>query len=78
MAYGPAAGLEVVDALTAEPALKNYHLLPGVRGELLAKLDRFDEACLEFERAATLAQNPCEREVLVERARAAKLGRPLT
>ena len=52
MAYGPAAGLELVEALTSEPSLKNYPLLPSVRGDLLAKLGRFDEARAEFERAA--------------------------
>jgi RNA polymerase sigma factor (sigma-70 family) len=71
MAYGPAAGLEIVDALTSEPSLKNYHLLPSVRGDLLAKLDRFDEAGAEFERAAALTRNVRERELLLERARAA-------
>ncbi len=69
MAYGPAAGLELVDALTSEPSLKNYHLLPSVRGDLLAKLGRFDEAGAEFERAATLTRNTREREILLERAR---------
>src|SRR5205807_6831091 len=52
MASGPQAGLDLVDMLTAEPSLKSYHLLPSVRGDLLAKVGRFDEACLEFERAA--------------------------
>ena len=52
MAFGPAAGLELVDELTAEPALQGYHLLPSVRGDLLAKLGRFEEARAEFERAA--------------------------
>ena len=75
MAYGPAAGLEIVDALTSEPSLKYYHLLPSVRGDLLAKLGRLDEACAEFERAATLTRNTRERELLIERARAAKLHR---
>jgi RNA polymerase sigma factor (sigma-70 family) len=69
MAFGPAAGLELVDELTAEPALKNYHLLPSVRGDLLAKLDRFDEARAEFEHAATLTRNARERTLLLERAR---------
>ncbi len=72
MAYGPAAGLEVVDALTAEPSLKDYHLLPSVRGDLLAKLGRMAEAHVEFERAAALARNARERELLLERARAAQ------
>jgi RNA polymerase sigma factor (sigma-70 family) len=70
MASGPAAGLEIVDALAGEPALANYHLLPTVRGDLLAKLDRLDEARVEFQRASTLTQNLRERELLLERARA--------
>jgi len=69
MAFGPAAGLEVVDALTAEPSLKAYHLLPSVRGDLLAKLGRFREARAEFERAASLTRNARERELLLQRAR---------
>ncbi|HEY8327633.1 MAG TPA: RNA polymerase sigma factor [Rhodanobacter sp.] len=69
MAFGPAAGLELVDTLLDEPALANYHLLPTVRGDLLARLDRLDEARAEFERAATLTQNLRERELLLERAR---------
>jgi RNA polymerase sigma factor (sigma-70 family) len=68
MAFGPEAGLELVDALAAEPALKSYHLLPSVRGDLLAKLSRHTEARAEFERAATLTQNTRERELLLERA----------
>jgi RNA polymerase sigma factor (sigma-70 family) len=68
MAFGPAAGLELVDALTSEPSLKNYHLLPSVRGDLLAKLGRFSEARVEFERAASLTRNARERELLLERA----------
>jgi predicted RNA polymerase sigma factor len=68
MAYGPAAGLEIVDALLIEPSLKSYHLLPGVRGDLLAKLDRFADAEAEFERAASLTRNARERELLLERA----------
>ncbi|CAG0930016.1 hypothetical protein TFLX_01548 [Thermoflexales bacterium] len=75
MAYGPAAGLELVDTLTAEPALKNYHLLPAVRGDLLAKLGRFDEARAEFKHAAALTRNARERELLIERARSAGLQR---
>jgi predicted RNA polymerase sigma factor len=71
MAYGPAAGLEVVDSLVAEPSLKNYHLLPAVRGELLTKLSRFDEARAEFKRAAALTRNTRERDLLLERARSA-------
>ncbi len=70
MAFGAAAGLPIVDALTSEPSLKNYHLLPAVRGDVLDKLGRFDEARAEFERAASLTQNAREREVLLERAAA--------
>jgi RNA polymerase sigma-70 factor, ECF subfamily len=70
MAFGPAAGLELIDTLTSEPALKAYHLLPGVRGDLLKKLGRFAEAQAEFERAATLTRNARERELLLDRARA--------
>jgi predicted RNA polymerase sigma factor len=68
MAFGPAAGLAVVDALTSEPSLDGYHLLPSVRGDLLAKLGRFEEARLEFERAASLTRNARERELLLGRA----------
>ena len=71
MALGPAAGLERVDALTSERALENYHLLPSVRGDLLAKLGRFAEARIEFERAASLTQNARERQLLLDRAQAA-------
>jgi RNA polymerase sigma factor (sigma-70 family) len=70
MAQGPAAGLELVDALAAEPSLKGYHLLPSVRGDLLAKLGRAVEARTEFERAATLTRNARERSLLLERAAA--------
>jgi RNA polymerase sigma-70 factor (ECF subfamily) len=70
MASGPAAGLELVDALTAEPSLDGYHLLPSVRGDLLARLGRFDEARAEFERAAALTRNARERTLLLERAAA--------
>jgi predicted RNA polymerase sigma factor len=70
MAFGSAAGLELVDALTAEPSLRDYHLLPSVRGELLKKLGRFDEARAEFERAASIARNGRERELLLNRAHA--------
>jgi RNA polymerase sigma factor (sigma-70 family) len=70
MAFGPLAGLELVNTLTSEPALENYHLLPSVRGDLLAKLDRFDEARAEFERAASLTRNERERALLLDRARA--------
>jgi RNA polymerase sigma factor (sigma-70 family) len=69
MASGPAAGLEIVDALRSEPSLENYHLLPSVRGDLLEKLGRQDEARAEFERAAALARNTRERTLLLERAR---------
>ncbi len=69
MAFGPGAGLELVDRLTAEPSLQKYHLLPTVRGDLLDKLGRFDEARLEFERAAALTRNARERDLLLERAR---------
>ena len=68
MAFGPAAGLELVDALTAEPSLANYQYLPSVRGDLLAKLARFDEARAEFERAAALTRNARQRELLLDRA----------
>lgn len=69
MAFGPARGLELVDELTAEPALKSYHLLPSVRGDFLKKLGRFDEARAEFEHAASLTRNVRERELLLKRAR---------
>src|SRR6266446_5437085 len=69
MAFGPAAGLALVDALTAESSLANYHLLPSVRGDLLFKLGRPDEARAEFERAAALTRNTRERELLLGRAR---------
>ncbi|MBI5035507.1 MAG: RNA polymerase sigma factor [Chloroflexi bacterium] len=68
MAIGPEARLEMVDDLIAEPSLKNYHLLPSVRGDLLFKLNRFGEARDEFERAASLTQNTRERELLLHRA----------
>jgi RNA polymerase sigma factor (sigma-70 family) len=68
MAFGPAAGLELVDELQSEPSLKAYHLLPSVRGDLLEKLGRYDEARAEFERAATLTRNARERDVVLERA----------
>lgn len=74
MAFGPAAGLEIVDALAAEPTLKAYHLLPSVRGDLLAKLSRFSEARTEFERAAALTRNARERELLLTRALACAPG----
>jgi RNA polymerase sigma factor (sigma-70 family) len=71
MASGPQAGLALVDALTSVPALAGYHLLPSVRGDLLAKLGRHEEARAEFERAATLTRNGRERELLLGRARSA-------
>ena len=70
MAFGPAAGLALVDPLVDEPALASYHLLPSVRGDLLAKLGRRAEARAEFERAASLAQNGRERALLRARAEA--------
>lgn len=70
MANGPAAGLELVDALREERALQGYHLFPSVRGDLLKKLGRFDEARAEFERAASITQNAREKNLLLERARA--------
>lgn len=70
MAAGPAEGLAIVDARVAEPQLVNYHLLPAVRGDLLARLDRHGEAQAEFERAAALTHNVRERDVLLGRARA--------
>jgi len=70
MAFGPADGLAIVDALRSEPSLSNYHWLPSVRGDLLAKLGRNGEARAEFERAAQLARNARERELLLERAKA--------
>src|SRR5262249_37782764 len=70
MLFGPEAGLEIVDALTAEPVLKTYHLLPSVRGDLLRKLGRLGEARAEFERAAELTRNERERKLLLDRAAA--------
>jgi len=69
MADGPAAGLQLVDALTSDPSLQGYHLLPSIRGDLLAKLGRFEEARVEFERAASLTQNAPERAFLLQRSR---------
>src|SRR5262249_17896754 len=74
MAFGPAAGLELVDSLTAEPTLKNYHLLPSVRGDLLFKLGRLDEAGGEFARAASITRNARERNLLLARAAACATG----
>ena len=70
MAFGPAAGLELVDALSSEPSLQAYHLLPSVRGDFLFKLRRFTEARTDFERAASLTRNARERELLLDRAHA--------
>jgi RNA polymerase sigma factor (sigma-70 family) len=74
MAFGPAAGLELVDALAAEPSLRGYHLLPSVRADFFAKLGRHDEARAEFERAATLTRNARERDLLLARARSCAEG----
>ena len=74
MASGPAAGLELVDALLPEPSLAGYHLLPSVRGDLLAKLGRLEEAVKEFQRAASLTKNARERKLLLERAAACARG----
>src|SRR5690606_29654311 len=74
MAEGPEAGLRIVDELADVPALRRYHLLPSVRGDLLAKLGRDDEARAEFERAASLTQNNRERELLLDRAAACGRG----
>ncbi len=74
MAFGPAAGLELVDGLTAERSLENYHLLPSVRGDLLKKLSRLAEARVEFERAASLTRNARERKLLLERAQECAVG----
>src|SRR6185503_19130713 len=68
LAYGPAEGLAIVDALNNEQSLQDYHLLPSVRGDLLARLGRKDEAREEFERAASLTQNAREKDVLLARA----------
>jgi predicted RNA polymerase sigma factor len=76
MAFGPRAALPLVDALLDEPALASYHLLPSVRGDLLAKLGRFDEARVELERAAALTHNQRERALLLERAAACSRARP--
>jgi RNA polymerase sigma-70 factor (ECF subfamily) len=76
MAFGPAAGLELIDTLASEPSLKAYHLLPSVRGDFLFKLGRFVEAQAEFERAASLTRNARERQLLFDRARACAGGPP--
>jgi RNA polymerase sigma factor (sigma-70 family) len=74
MAFGPESGLELVERLTSEPSLKAYHLLPAVRGDLLAKLGRFEDARAEFEHAASLTRNLRERELLLQRAAACPTG----
>jgi len=74
MAFGPAAGLPLVEALMSEPSLAAYHLLPSVRGDLLAKLGRFDEASAEFRRAASMTRNERERQLLERRAETASRG----
>ncbi len=74
MAYGPAAGLELTDRLAAQGALRSYHLLPSVRGDLLARLGRYHEARVEFERAATLTRNTRESRLLLDRAAACGRG----
>jgi len=74
MASGPQAGLDLIDALASELSLLNYHLLPSVRGDLLRKLARLDEARTEFERAASLTRNARERELLLDRAKACSYG----
>jgi predicted RNA polymerase sigma factor len=76
MALGPQAGLDLVDTLVGDPALENYHLLPSVRGDLLVKLGRIQEALPEFERAVSLTRNARERELLLERARACEIAAP--
>ena len=78
MAFGPAVGLELVDTLTEEPSLRAYHLLPSVRGDLLAKLARHEEARVEFERAASLTRNARERAFLLQRAAACARETALT
>jgi predicted RNA polymerase sigma factor len=70
MAFGPAAGLELIDTIASEPSLKAYHLLPSVRGDFLFKLGRLTEAQAEFQHAALLTQNARERAFLLDRARA--------
>jgi RNA polymerase sigma factor (sigma-70 family) len=70
MAFGPAAGLELIEAISSDPSLQSYHLLPSVRGDLLFKLGRFAEAQADFERAASLTRNSRERQLLLDRARA--------
>ena len=72
MAFGPEAGLAIVDAIAGEPALKDYHLLPSVRGDLLEKVGRHAEARDEFTRAASLTRNSRERDLLLARANGAR------
>ena len=72
MAFGPARGLDVLEAVAGAPALKAYHLLPTVRGDFLEKLGRAREAASEFERAAELTRNEREKVLLLERARKAR------
>jgi RNA polymerase sigma-70 factor, ECF subfamily len=74
MAFGPAAGLKLIDTLASEPSLKSYHLLPSVRGDFLFKLGRSAEALAEFERAASMARNARERDLLLDRARTCREG----
>jgi predicted RNA polymerase sigma factor len=80
MVYGPSAGLEVVETLLGEPSMRSYYLLPSVRGDLLFRLGRVDEARAEFERAAGLTRNARERDLLLGRARSsrARLSSPLS
>jgi predicted RNA polymerase sigma factor len=78
MAEGPAAGLAILDAIAADSALKNYHLLPSVRADLLRKLGRLDEARAEFARAAALTQNSRERDFLLSRAASCTAESPRT
>jgi predicted RNA polymerase sigma factor len=75
MAFGPGAGLAIVDAISGERVLAGYHLLPRVRGDLLAKLGRHEEAAIEFRRAAGMTRNERERKLLLERASAAAARR---
>jgi predicted RNA polymerase sigma factor len=77
MHAGPAAALDLVEPLCEEPLMRNYHLLPSVRGDLLAKLGRHAEACAEFERAAAMTQNAREQKLLLDRARASAEARLL-
>ena len=74
MAFGPKAGLDLLDTLRSEPSLKTYHLLPSVRGDFLFRLGRLDEARVEFERAAALTRNLRERELLLQRAASTQQG----